>query len=95
MRFIISLTDAHTHLDGITVIAGGVLDVLRRDAAKTFIVVTSGGYRSISSSNRANVTCNVIASGLINNKSQNVKSLAYRFEPFNSREICGAWTVVL
>ena len=47
------ITDAHTHLDGITIIAGGVLDVLRLYTAKTLIVVTScitssfgGGDRS-------------------------------------------------
>jgi hypothetical protein len=39
LRFIISLTKAHTHLDGITVIAGGVINILRLYTTKTFIVV--------------------------------------------------------
>jgi len=82
-------------LYSITLITGRVLYILSRDTAKASIVIASGGYRCISGGNRTNVAYNVSAIGSIDNKNQNIKSLAFIFWFFNGREICGAWVIIL
>jgi hypothetical protein len=82
-------------LYSITLITGRVLNILSGDTAKASIVIASGGYRCISGGNRTNVAYNVSAIGSIDNKNQNIKSLAFIFWFFNGREICGAWVIIL
>jgi hypothetical protein len=63
--FVIGATNTDTCLDGIAVIAGSVLNILRLYTAKTFIFITSCVTSGFGGGNRPAYKCGFTLSGKI------------------------------